>query len=675
MADTPIAFSPILVQDLGEASGVTDDDVFPIGQGSALRRVNFRTLKLLLGDGASMSAIAAIQAQLDGGRSAYGAWLTQPGNEGKPIAMFFESLKGDKGDSGPQGARGTAGPQGDPGDKGEPGERGPAGPAGASVTGPKGDRGDVGPKGDKGDAGAPGEVSAAQLATAAAQAKDRANHTGLQNMNTVAGLDAALAARPSSATLAGASGAAAIGYGEYTVAEVFGRDYWLHAYVPKSAWASWQSGGSVNFTDYIATALADIAAKGGGVLRLPPATAPRIKANITLVSRVVIEGISMEETIIEPWDRTQPAIQGPSNQYLVRSGVRNLGVYGDLTGGGDGIRLVPTPTAGYWYDTIWIENVRVHRMGGRGFYVRGASSSGPFVQHLMMRNVTGDDNVRDGLVLQGCVIETEITTAFFTNPQTTDGTASGCSILYAPESGGSYPARVVMHNVAFANAVAHALASQPQRDGQNHAPALFVGASSGLTLVGCSFEFADPCIFVDDFVFSGQITAIGCSAGVSKNVQSIVRTYSSKAAIYEGWRVLATANQFLKLEGGIDNHPGLVSRAHDLSAGVAKHISQGATYYRFIAGDAVSCYREKMALVPEGNVTTDNLANVFDARGGTGLLVDGQRLVLVPFSTDRSITIKHGVGNISLRAAADYVLTGQHAVVLYWSENLGCWVE
>lgn len=187
-------FSPVSVSDLEEAGGLSENDSIVVGQGSTLRRVSWSKFKLFVGsalDSSAATVIANIQTQLDAGRSAYGSFLALPGNGGKTVAQFLETLRGDKGDRGEVGPRGLtgasgpAGPKGDTGLTGAVGGQGPTGP-----TGPTGPKGDPGAKGDKGDAGLNGDVTSAQLAAAVAEAKNRGNHTGSQPMGSVAGLTA-----------------------------------------------------------------------------------------------------------------------------------------------------------------------------------------------------------------------------------------------------------------------------------------------------------------------------------------------------------------------------------------------------------------------------------------------------------------------------------------------------
>jgi hypothetical protein len=113
------------------------------------------------------AARAPIAAELDGGASAFGVWLQQPGNAGKTQAQFLEALRGPAGTQGPAGPGGVgpAGPAGAQGPAGAPGAQGPKGDKGdAGATGPKGDKGDAGPAGGQGpagNAGAPGAAGAA----------------------------------------------------------------------------------------------------------------------------------------------------------------------------------------------------------------------------------------------------------------------------------------------------------------------------------------------------------------------------------------------------------------------------------------------------------------------------------------------------------------------------------
>ena len=55
------------------------------------------------------------------GDSVYETWLTRPGNEGKSVDEFLDSIKGEKGETGAQGAQGAQGLQGPEGEKGEDG--------------------------------------------------------------------------------------------------------------------------------------------------------------------------------------------------------------------------------------------------------------------------------------------------------------------------------------------------------------------------------------------------------------------------------------------------------------------------------------------------------------------------------------------------------------------------
>lgn len=187
-------FSPVSVSDLEEAGGLSENDSVVVGQGSTLRRVSWGKFKLFVGsalDSSAATVIANIQSQLDAGRSAYGSWQSLPGNAGKTVAQFLETLrglKGDKGDAGERGVTGATGPAGPKGDTGATGATGGQGPIG--LTGPTGPKGDPGAKGDKGDAGLNGEVTSAQLATAVADAKNRGNHVGSQPMGSVTGLTA-----------------------------------------------------------------------------------------------------------------------------------------------------------------------------------------------------------------------------------------------------------------------------------------------------------------------------------------------------------------------------------------------------------------------------------------------------------------------------------------------------
>jgi hypothetical protein len=76
--------------------------------------------------------IEVIEAEQTGA-SAYEIWRTQPGNTGKSVQDFLDSLKGyvgADGPEGPQGPQGPAGPQGDPGPQGVQGNPGPPGLAG-----------------------------------------------------------------------------------------------------------------------------------------------------------------------------------------------------------------------------------------------------------------------------------------------------------------------------------------------------------------------------------------------------------------------------------------------------------------------------------------------------------------------------------------------------------------
>ena len=52
------------------------------------------------------------------GDSVYETWLTRPGNEGKSVDEFLDSIKGEKGETGAQGAQGFQGPEGEKGEDG-----------------------------------------------------------------------------------------------------------------------------------------------------------------------------------------------------------------------------------------------------------------------------------------------------------------------------------------------------------------------------------------------------------------------------------------------------------------------------------------------------------------------------------------------------------------------------
>ena len=52
------------------------------------------------------------------GDSVYETWLTRPGNEGKSVDEFLDSIKGEKGETGAQGAQGLQGPEGEKGEDG-----------------------------------------------------------------------------------------------------------------------------------------------------------------------------------------------------------------------------------------------------------------------------------------------------------------------------------------------------------------------------------------------------------------------------------------------------------------------------------------------------------------------------------------------------------------------------
>ena len=52
------------------------------------------------------------------GDSVYETWLTRPGNEGKSVDEFLDSIKGEKGETGAQGIQGLQGPEGEKGEDG-----------------------------------------------------------------------------------------------------------------------------------------------------------------------------------------------------------------------------------------------------------------------------------------------------------------------------------------------------------------------------------------------------------------------------------------------------------------------------------------------------------------------------------------------------------------------------
>ncbi|MEN0009625.1 MAG: hypothetical protein AAGC48_12825, partial [Flavobacterium nitrogenifigens] len=112
------------------------------------------------------------------GKSAYEVWTEIPGNEGKSVTDFINSLKGDKGDKGEVGIAGMSGTSGVPGIPGKDGGPGAdtsvvvndsgtwvyvPGKDGADGTwtnidgkqGPKGDKGEVGIAGMSGTSGVP----------------------------------------------------------------------------------------------------------------------------------------------------------------------------------------------------------------------------------------------------------------------------------------------------------------------------------------------------------------------------------------------------------------------------------------------------------------------------------------------------------------------------------------
>lgn len=405
----------------------------------------------------------------------------------------------------------------------------------------------------------------------------------------------------------------------------------------------------------IQAAIDELHGQGGGVIFAPKGA---YRGNFTLRHQVSIVGEGRGLTGFAP------AIDAPVFKAPLNESCNNFRLENFTIGGNpqfteqDGIRLETSGRQNF-IDTVRLTNLHVFNCGGHGLIARGTHSDGPFVQRLYVDDCEISRNWRN-VALIGCVIETSIHHSSICEPN--DSSAQSYSFLaaYDGQDGGSIPGRVAITGGSIFSNLAGPKA---------FSPAILLNAVDSFSLRDSSIENADPGIFLDEFSLVRNVTIDGSAFSFMRETQNAIWVKRCQRLSVRGCAFLAgvSITNAIFLDGSALAIP---------NPDVEYNMAQGAGVLRLVHDPAGQVIALQNGSIPAlRNMIGVNgaglLASLTDENGGTNWLVRGQRTTL--FAQGAPFTVQHGIGNIYLNGAADYVISGSNTVTLVWSG--GAWIE
>ena len=414
---------------------------------------------------------------------------------------------------------------------------------------------------------------------------------------------------------------------------------------------------------------------GGGEL-LFPVPVVSYRCNLVLKTGVSLIGASKSVTLIPGSDLPVLSVSaaGDASNILVQrltiDGAENKGIWTNQ----DGIQL--QPAAGFIFEGLFFGDIDIVDCGGRGVsLIGGQDINVPDTQRIIkpaFTRVSVSGCVSNGLFVQDNVAQLAFWGGEISN-NGSEGTESLSNVFIQtslpndPPSvplGSNVPDEINFTATTFDtgsylaggySAVIYQCVSASFNScffNKFHTAILAKGEPTGLVAVrDCRFER-----------LGSDITALA----VLYNMRGMLWSNNSvKTTGPIGIQILGTAQEVDQLDIQANNAWGdLLQAMSELPPAM-------------VVSNALKISHNEGAIPISLNADgSANLDNVFDKKGAINQLISGTVLTLRISNAARTVTVKHGTGNLSLDGGLDHVMTSiASSITITWDQGAAQWVE
>lgn len=380
--------------------------------------------------------------------------------------------------------------------------------------------------------------------------------------------------------------------------------------------------------------------------------------NVTMKSGVTIYGDG-NSTKIGPF-ANGPVFTTASGADVVRLGWQDLFIDGNPAFAiNDGILL--SVGASKSIDTISLARVRIANCGRYGL----RTETNSYVQSLKIDHSKITDNARAGLSTSGRLLETVLTGTFVVGNGGAAGVYANCEFL--SDSGS---ANRLIWNGGGINAITSMQVAIPQIG-------LHLQHTQQVEL-HLDLESADPMLSITGNL-TQNIEVSVCNFGSNITGTRMIQIDDGEGIVIDNNAfncTVAYTNAILS-STAINRVSKLdITDTNRFSSNITTPVSTINTLT--IAAGVAYAYRRVMRLDTEASAATDDLDYIYDNSGtaSTKGLVDGQRITLSTANSGRDVVIKHNIGNIFLRSAADFTMGTTDALyALEWNNQRQKWYD
>ena len=398
---------------------------------------------------------------------------------------------------------------------------------------------------------------------------------------------------------------------------------------------------------------------GAGHIFLPVGT---YSVNVTIYPGITLIGAGAYATILRPYTDAA-VIKTPTDIVTNQIAIKNLQIWGDITkSSNDGIVLA-TSSESTWVDNVIIEGCYIRACGRYGLYTYGTSNTGPFVQHLTIRNTTIADNVSSGLYIDGYLYETVFINV--TLKQNGSGTVPD---MYSAIQGGSGTIyRLSWIGGTITNA-----------DYPTSAELVSLNHAKSVHFENVHFEQADKMLLLSGSQ-TARIKVSGCDFASASNITTGIEIEYCKNCDFTGNDFNCTATMTNAIAQTNVNYPERIANIN-----VENNAYTGVTtpttlsdYTRISDSGTINAYRSSLLVDTYDNAATDNLDYIYDADGSTGsAFPHGKIITILARNGSHDVVVKHGTGNIYLLNNTDFTMDNREdKLTLIWDAANAAWAE
>lgn len=427
--------------------------------------------------------------------------------------------------------------------------------------------------------------------------------------------------------------------------------------------------GVTDDTTAIQNALNAMSYFSGGILRIPVSTGSYL-CNLVIQGNTNLEGDSRTVTLEPVVDAPIITLDPASNVSRVRieslklDGSTNKVTFTSQHG------LLSQPNAGKKHDTIQLLNLSVVDCGAAGIALYGGATSGNTdqrVEQVRIFDTNCSDNTLPGMHIKGNAGIVSFSNCEFMDNG--DETVDALSNVVVEEDLPGIP-----ESINFSNTIFNTDA--------------YVSQGNAVCLIGVLDISFYNCLWSEFFV--GVMIRLGTNGNIAirdSRFERAAGTDIDYLAFIEGVDGFIWDNN--NVHSGTTGAAGLglnifgsftIKNLEINSNNKWGGLTASTTYFlpnTVTAGVTSLKSRHGMLPLTLAADGTANLNTLYDEKGGTSQLVPGDTITLTIFDPLRTVTVKHGTGNIRLAGGADFLLDSIYdTLTLMWGNyTMNTWME